>query len=250
MKKQEEKQIINIDEFDSTVSLYQLMPSSAGRGLSHLKLIVDSILNNPKKWSDKPMSLLILGKQETRTHARAFTRALGLESINESPAHLLNAPVTAMSEFMNPLISCDCFMISDVNLLLPSVMKVLYQSISKGKYSINSYGSTKEIVAVYNPVIMTASSIGRIPKYLKEKIDHIVTLEDYVDQQLELIVLQRLKYCQIDYEEEKVLSLLVAYGQEDLQMIIRLLKDSITVMLSDSRKVLTVADVKRVMGYS
>ena len=97
---------------------------------------------------------------------------------------------------------------------------------------------------------MTAQDISKIPKYFQESIEHIVRLEEYVEEQLKLIVLQRLKYCGIDYSEEKVLSLLVAYGYEDLHKIIRLLKSSITVMMSENRTVLKIDDVKKVMAYS
>ena len=67
-----------------------------------------------------------------------------------------------------------------------------------------------------------------------------LSLEDYTDQQLELVVLQRLKYSQVDYDDEKILWLVVEYGLKDLHKIIRLLKDAITIMLSEGRTVLTM----------
>ena len=253
MKKQKQKQLVNIDEFDSTVSLWQLLPSGAGRGLSHLKLIVDSVLNNKADKATKPFSLLVTGKQGTRTHARGFIRALGLEYINEMPAHLLQAPTDAIYDFFKPELFGDSYLISNIDTLYPAVLKTPYQIISKGKYIVIDYSrNIKEIYAVYRPLVMTTHNINKLPKYFLEKIDHIVKLEDYTDQQLELAVLQRLKYANIDYQEEKVLSLLVAYGHSKLYNIIRLLKSSITVMLSgsDSRKTLTVDDIKKVVAYS
>lgn len=251
MKKQEQKIITNIDEFDQTVSLYQLMPSGAGRGLSHLKIIVNSILNNPENKQRKPLSILITGKQGAKTHSRSFTRALGLETIKETPAQLLNAPPNAIHEFFNPLFLTQSYIVSNLDVLYPTVLRTLYEVISKGEYSGYDYNKrVKEVVRVYNPIILTASKENKIPKYFQDNIGHIVKLEDYCKAQLELIVLQRLKYAGIDYEEEKVLNLIVAYGYEDLHNIIRLLKSSITVMLAGSRKVLTVADVKKVMAFS
>ncbi len=225
------------------------MPSGAGRGLSHIKLIVDSILNNPKQESNKPLTLLITGKQGKRTHARSFIRALGLEFINESPAHLLQAQPSAISEFFDPLLLCESYIISDANLLSPSLLKILHQIMTIGKFSYNNhYNHCKEITAVYHPLIMTSQSKVKIPNYLIEKIDNLVELEDYTDQQLELIVLQRLKYANIDYDDEKVLEIIVEYGNKYLHQIIRLLKSAITVMLADSRRVLKVGDVDKVVG--
>ena len=88
-----------------------------------------------------------------------------------------------------------------------------------------------------------------LQKHIYTNIDHIVELDEYTDQQLELVVLQRLKYCQIEYQEEKVLWLIVEYGCKNLHKIIRLLKDAITIMLADSRTFLTTEDVKKVMSY-
>ena len=251
MKKQQKQEIISIDKFDDTVSLYQLISPGAGRGLSHLKIIVNSILHNPEQQQRKPLSLLIVGKQGLRTHARSFIRALGMENIKELPSQLLNAPPNAIHDYFNFFLPCQSFLISNIETLYPSVLKTIYEIMSEGKYEGYDYQRrAREEVAVYNPVVMTACDEKKIPKYFKEKIDHIVKMEDYLEDQLELIVLQRLKYAGLDYDEEKVLNLVVAYGHDNLHNIIRLLRSSITVMLAENRSVLKIDDVKKVMGYS
>ena len=250
MKKQQQKQIISIDQFDNEVSLYQLLSPGAGRGLSHLKTIVNSILHNPGHKQREPLSLLVVGEQGTRTHSRCFIRALGLESINEIPAKLLHSQINAVHEFFNPLFPAQSFLVSNIDALYPSVLKCLYEIISKGEYSYyNPQKRCKEVVAIYAPVVMTAQNKSKIPEYFKENIDHIVHVGEYSEQNLILVVLQRIKYCGFDYEEEKVLSMLVESGYEDLQQIIRLLKNSITMMMSENRSVLTVEDVKKIMGW-
>ena len=122
MKKQEEQnQIVSVDEFDETVSLFQLIPAGSGKGISHLKVIVDSIINSPGKQPRKPLSILLTGKQGLRTHGRSFIRALGIESINESPAQLLNSSMNAMHEFFNPSLLPDSYVISNINMLCPFI---------------------------------------------------------------------------------------------------------------------------------
>ncbi len=246
MKKTEIIKTRNLDEFD-TVSLYQLIPSGTGKAIKNLKLILDSILNNPEQEPRKPLSILITGKQGLKTHANSFLRAIGIESTNESPAQLFQASQVAMHEFFNPIVAVESHLISNIEKLSFANHRILYEILSKGKYSITSFSIGKELVGIYNPVIMTSHDISKVPKYIISKIDHIVSLEDYTTQQLELIVLQRIKYCQIDYEEG-VLKLLVESGAEMLDCIVRLLKNSITVMLADCRNILTVEDVKKVMG--
>jgi hypothetical protein len=169
----------------------------------------------------------------------------------ELPSHLLLSTASEIYNFFSPTRLCDSHIISYVSVLYPATLKTLYEIITTGKYSTYDYfKKTTEVVPVYKPIIMTTHAIKNVPNYFIEKIDHIIELESYTDQQLELIVLQRLKYCNLDYDEEKVLSLIVEYGLEKLEKIIRLLKSSITVMLADSRTTLTVDDVKSVMSYS
>ena len=251
MKKQKSKQIVNLDEFDSVISLWQLMPSGVGSGLKRLKIIIDSIHNNKIDNGVKPFSLLIAGKQGALTHARAFIRAMGLEYSHETPAPLLQTTQTEIFNFFHPTRCSDSYIISAISLLYPQTLKTLYEVVSDGQYSAyNNIKKTTELIPVYKPVIMTTHRLDKIPDYFKEKIDHIVKLEDYTDQQLELVVLQRLKYSQVGYDDEKVLWLVVEYGSKNLHQIIRLLKDAITIMLAGSRTVLSIEDVKKVMSLS
>lgn len=248
MKKQGQKQIVDLDQFDQTVSLWQLLPSGTGRGLKQIKTIVDSIHNSKVEHTLKPLSMLISGTQGTRTHARCFLRAIGLDYPLELPAHLLQATANEVFNFFSPTRLCDSYIISAISLLYPSVLKTPFEIISTGQYSIyNDVRKTTEVVPVFRPLIMTTYRKDDVPKYFQEKVDHIIELENYTKQQLELIVLQRLKYCNLDYEEEKVLELIVECGLKRLDHIIRLLKNVITVMLADSRTTLTVGDVMKVV---
>jgi hypothetical protein len=251
MKKQTQKQIVDLDEFDKTISLWQLIPSGEGRGLKRLKVIIDSLHNSRVQQTLEPFSLLIAGSQGTRTHARCILRALGLEFPLELPSSLVQSTANEVFNFFSPTRFSDSYIISAISLLYPSILKTLYEVISTGEFS--KYDNIKritEVVPVFRPIVMTTHVKDSVPSYFQEKIDHIVELEDYTDQQLLLIVLQRLKYCNLDYKEEKVLKLIVEHGMEKLHTTIRLLKNAITVMLADSRTTLTVEDVKNVMSYS
>jgi hypothetical protein len=250
MKKQKEKQVKSLDDFDETVSLHQLLPSGTGKGLKKLKTITDSILNSKVEQSLKPLSLLICGKQGVRTHARSFLRSIGLETPLELPAPLFQSTFTEVFNFFNHDRFCDSYIISSFSLLFPSVLITPYQIITTGQLSYNdTVKKCSGIVAVYRPLIMTTHNKDKVPKYFQQKIDHIVELEDYTTQQQELIILQRLKYANLDYQEEKVLQLIVEYGMEHLDIMIRLLKSAITVMLADSRTILTVKDVEKAVTF-
>ncbi len=117
MKKQKEKQIVDLDQFDQTVSLWQLLPSGTGRSTKKLKVIIDSLHNSPVEQSRKPFSLLISGKQGTRTHARSFLRALGLDHPLELPTQLLQSTYSEVFHFFSPTRMCDSYIISSCSLV-------------------------------------------------------------------------------------------------------------------------------------
>ena len=181
MKKQEQKQIVSVDEFDRTVSLYQLIGAGAGRGLMHLKCIVDAVHNTSEPDITRPISLLIVGKQGKRTHGRAFLRALGLEHINEMPAQLLQASASAMPEFFSPFLLCDSFLVSNIEVLYPAVLKTLYEIITDGQYfGYDHSKKTRQVVPVpiHYPIVMTThKEEDKLPQYFTQRIDHIVKLE-------------------------------------------------------------------------
>ena len=58
-----------------------------------------------------------------------------------------------------------------------------------------------------------------------------------------MIILQRLKYAKIDYENEYILQDIVRYGKNNLKKSIRFLKCCIAVMQSQGRQKLNVEDV-------
>lgn len=248
-KEQKQKEILNLDQFDQTVSFWQLIRSGAGRGQKRLEFIIDSILNGQMERSNRPLSLLISGNQGCRTHARSFLRGIGLEHPNEMPANVLQLSPYEMYSFFGSS-QCDSYIISSISLLYPGALKFPYEVITKGYYS-TYYTNTKatEIVPVIMPLIMTTHNLANVPKYFLEKIDHVIEIEDYSDTQLELIILQRLKYCNLDYKEEKVLTLIRDYGAGNLIKMIRVLKSAITVMLADGRTTLTFDDIQKVMSY-
>ena len=194
--------------------------------------------------------MLIVGEQATRTHARCFLRALGYDNTHELPANLVQTTSTEIYSYFNPNRSCDSYIISSASLLFSSSMKTIYEIITTGKFSYqNNITKSIETGFVVKPIILTAKTKEQIPVFLREKLNYIVELGEYTQQQLQLIVLQRLKYANIDYEDEEVLQLIVEYGVGNLHDIIRILKDAIAVMLADSRTTLTVEDVKQVLMF-
>ena len=244
MKKQKEQLTIDLDSFDD-VSLYQLIPSGRGMGQSLLKTIVDSVHNGNAKLN----SLLIAGKEGLQTHSSAFIRAMGFETFDQIDGSLLQH-ISGLHNFF-----CgeenEAHIISNIE-KLPHVAQLHVSNILKKKKfcPYNYLKEGQDIFDVCGLVVMTSREIKKIPEPVLDAIDHIVQLEDYTPQQLELIVLQRCKYAHVEIENDNILKDIVKYGRNNLKQSIRFLKTCIAVMLAGGRRELLQEDVLKATRLS
>ena len=240
MKKQERQQTIDLDTFDD-VSLWQMMPSGTGRGKSLLRVIVDSVFNGNAKLN----SLLIAGKDGLQTHGSAFIRALGIENYNQIDGSLLNSSSGLVQFFCSE--NNEAYLVTNSEKLVPAIQRPIVSILKKQKFSL--YNFLKEGADVFDVpgfVVMTSRDIEKVAEPVLERIDHIVELEDYTPQQLELIVLQRLRYAHIEMENDNILQDIVKYGRNNLKQSIRFLKTCIAVMLAGGRRELLQEDIQKV----
>ena len=241
MKKQQVKQpVIDLDTFQD-VSLYQLIPSGQGFGQAMLKIFVDSVLNG----NGKLTSLLITGKEGLATHASAFLRALGIDNYNQIDASMLYNNHDLYIFFCAQIY--QGYIITNVENVMPTSQFHLCEILKKQVFSPYNYMAKEiDIHDVPGLVIMTAKDRKKVPKSVIDCIDYVVELEDYsIPEQLELIILQRLKYAHIDYEDECVLQEIVKYGRNNLNQGIQFMRYCVAVMQSEGRNKLLKEDVIR-----
>ena len=238
MKKQQKQQdVVDLDSFDD-VSLFQMIPSGSGMGLSHLKTLVDSVHNGRAKLN----SLLLTGKEGLQTHSSAFIRALGIENYNQIGSSLLLSPPSLHPFFCQG--SYQAFIISNCEKLVPVVQTPIYHVLTKQQFGLYNYHTgSPDIYPVPGLVLLTTKNSKKVPAPIANAVNHSVQLEDYTAEQLELVILQRLKYAKIDYENEYILQDIVRYGHNNLRQSIRFLKCCIAVMQSQGRQKLDVEDV-------
>lgn len=245
MEKQQDKQIIDLDEFDSVCSLWQLIPAGSGAGLKKLKLITESILNSQiDKESPKPLSLIISGKYGKRTHGRCWLRTLGITDIREIAASTI-VDQYALEEFFHSSTPDTGFIISNAYNLKDQLTKSLYQILNEGmlyRYNLNTF--QKSSIPVVGTVVMTTLNTKYINWDLKESFSHQVEIEEYDSTQIQLLCLQRLLYSKIGRESDKVLELLTSL-RKTFPSIISLLKNSVLIMLSEGDKVLKVEHIEK-----
>jgi hypothetical protein len=233
------QQTIDLDTFDD-VSLFQMIPSGSGMGLASLKTLIDSVLNGRAKVS----SLLITGKIGLTTHASAFLRALGIDNINQTYSAMLQNNHEFYTFFCTE--QNDGYIINSIENIGTSTQYHLCNILKKQQFSPYNYMERKhDSYDVSGLVVMTSRDLKKVPESIVKSSQHIVVIEDYSVENLELVILQRLKYANIDYEDEYILSDIVRYGEENLQKSIWFLRTCIAVMQSQGRQTLLKEDVIR-----
>jgi hypothetical protein len=242
MKKIEEKRIADLSEFDNEVSLYQMIPSGSGRGLSLLKKIVDYI------HTAKPFrlpSILIVGAQGARTHARAFLRALAFEDVRETDGLLMQPCSALIDYFRNP--SPDTgYIIAGAHNLDKLVQPLMIDILANQKFNMyNFVRESKETYCVQGLLVMTSRAINLIPPPMRQMFDYQVEIEPYTFQQKILAVLQRLRYCSLGYESEQVLEEITLRGDGVLRKMVQLIQICITLISTDGRTEIGLKDVKK-----
>ena len=239
MKKQTKQQpVIDLDTFED-VSLFQMIPSGQGFGQSMLKIFVDSVLNG----SGKLTSLLIVGKAGLTTHSFAFLRALGIDNINQTYAAMFSVPHDIYTFFCTE--PCDGYIINNIHNIGNSAQYYLCQILKEQEFSPYNYMEQKhDTYDVSGIVVMTTRDLKKVPEQIVKNV-YVVEIENYTAPQLELVILQRLKYAKIDYEDESVLQEIVKYGNNELDKSIRFMRCCVAVMQSQGRQVLLKEDVIR-----
>ena len=236
---QKQHHTVDLDSFEY-VSLYQLIPSGTGMGQSHLKTLVDSVHNG----SANIKSLLISCKEGARVHGSAFIRALGIDNYNQIDGSMLN-PAAGLHQFF-AVRKHEAHLITNADELSQLVQLPICNILTNQQFSLYNYlKQGPDIFAVHGLVVMTTNNIKKVPDPILSCFSHIVELEDYTPTQLELIILQRLKYAHIEHKNDCILKNIVRYGNNNLAQSIRFLRLCIAVMQADGRQVLIPTDVMK-----
>jgi len=247
MQKPTRKIVRHIDEFEETVSLYQLIPAGQGKGITFLKKLVDQVHND--SFSKVPLyrtpSVLICGKEGKGLISKTYLRALGVEKIVEIEASFIEGESYLLA-FLHGS-NCNAgFIIHHIDKLNDGLRNYIWEVVKHRKFSMyNFLNHFKENHSVRGFLVLTSGDKKKVHKAIIDAVDFIVELENYTQQQLELIVLQRLKFAGLNYENEEVLKEIIEYGNGQLRHTIKFLKDCYTVIRADGRDKLMLSDIQR-----
>jgi hypothetical protein len=237
---QKNEQIIKtIDDFEIDATLWNIFTGGSGKALILLKKIVDSV-----QWQkvDKMPSILLYGDEGKQLLVQAFCNSLAIDDITEFEAKYFDVNSIEFLFETKP----HNLLIKNIESLSPYNEPYIWQCLKNSHFQKYDH-STRGISYIYcNLIILTASNIDSVPSQLLNLVDYKIKVERFTAEQLELLILQRLKYLNIstsDSETNKILKQIVEIGM-DLKNTIGLLKRCITVMHSEGRDNLTLKDVE------
>ena len=197
-------------------------------GQSLLKTYVDAVLNGRAKLN----SLLIVGRNGLQSHASAFLRALGIDYYNQIDAAMIQ------SVFDLHVFLCgenyEGYVISNVEKMAIDAQKHLNTVLMKQQLKPYNYMEQKhDYFDVPGTVVLTSKKSKKIAGPILDSINHTVELENYTTDQLQLIILQKLKYANIGYGDKAILKNIVRYGQNDLKKSIKFMRCCVAVMQAE-----------------
>jgi hypothetical protein len=243
MKQQENRGIIDLAEFDATVSLWQLTPAEDGRALTLLRQLVDHIiLNRPER---KP-SLLITGYEGKKTLAMCFLRALGIEDIKTIPANLLQ-PTTGVINFFSGSHADKAFVICDAEYLMNSVKLNVYQAVESRQFNVYNYlKEGEDSFPVDGLIILTAIHKDQVPSPILKHVDYLADIGIYTIEQRLQIIKQRLTYAGVTCKSQDALWTIVKTGKGRLHEIIPFLRICLMRLALEGRSNLRREDIEQV----
>lgn len=240
MKKTQQQQQYKYEEFDEHVSLYNCIPAGAGHSLVLLRKIIEGIQSG--NFNRNP-SLIIVG-ENAREMAVATANALCSPDIREIDSKLLFTTKNQMDFFSDSSyevvhIICN---VSKIGLS----ESVLWQFIKNREYKFQMMDRSVQSIFCHGLIILTADEVKSIPSTLIQAVDFKATQEQFTQDQLELLVHQRLKFCGIDYlDDGKLLKLIVELGHSKLYLINYLLKICILLAQTEHNNNLSLRTVQR-----
>jgi len=250
VKKTANENIISIDKFEEHVHLWNLLSPGSGKAIVLLRRIVDAYhTDNYTHKSNTYPTILIVGKEGTRCHAKALMNSFVFETIRECRGSYLECGINSKHFFLAS--TCEtAHLLTNVEEVGSYVESVLWRYL---KFRHCEYFDparrTCDDIYLNGLLVMTASDMAKVPKPIASAAHYVINLEAYTAEQLRLLLHQRLSVSQTKYAGESVLAYIVENSDGTVRDCIQVLKLAHLFMRSDGRKELLLRDVKKAVHF-
>jgi hypothetical protein len=242
MKQQERQTISHINSFNDEVSIYKVLFQD--RTTTLLKKIVEQISNDRFDGNRaKYPSILLIGNSSKKLLAEALCNTICF-NYEEIQGDLLGQGGQTNTLYENAPRE-TLFHISLADKLSNYSISSLFRFLRQGYVLCrNPFTRESEMVHTMGKMfVFSAKTVENMNADLRKIIDHHCYLSDYNDEQLRVIVSQRLHWCNIEYNEQ-VPVVIVEHSQGSISNCINLLKTIYCIIRAGCKSKIEVDDVE------
>ncbi|MCK4887739.1 MAG: hypothetical protein KAS96_10145 [Planctomycetes bacterium] len=209
-----------------------------GSAVETLRKLVDAYYSNHRL---KIPRVLICGKNNKSTMAHAFCNSIICKKVTYIESEFLDAPINSKYIFENNPEE-KAVIVGNIENLTRNAVSTIWQYLAFGKCYYNTFQKNDwEIIHYDGVIILTAREKKLVPKEILKQIDIVVEVEEHQAFEIRQILEQKLKYMQIESEQESLNLLLNSC--EKLEKM-KLFKLGLISMMSDGRERLLKSDIE------
>lgn len=239
--KNTKQQVYKFEEFNEHVSLWNMIPAGDGASLVLLRKILDGIQSGA---FNRAPSIFIIG-EGADIYALALANSLCSGNVRHIEGRYLTGTNDQVSFWGDSLF--DTVHIINEPQTTGLNESVIWHILKNRVCKFRSFDRNNvQYIHVNGTIILTATDLKRIPSQLIRASNFKVIIDSYTQQQLELIVHQRLNFCGVDYgDNEDILKSIIEYGNGNLNLILDFLKVCILMIQSEGEEKLNLKLIER-----
>ena len=241
---QKQQEQYKFEEFEQHVNLYNFIPAGDGKSIVLLRNIAEA---SQAGHFDKNPSILISGIG-AEALALAFANTVCSDDIRQCDARCFMGTKEMIyfyheSRFDSVHIISNIDKTSSDNIVWNFIKHKVY------KFSLSFDGRLSEYVYLNGHLILTATDIKKVSQPIIDALDFKVVVDPYTEEQLEMIIKQRLKFCGIRYDAE-VITAMLEYFCGGLKGIIEVLRICVLLASQEGKYKLTQEHVEKAVGMA
>ncbi len=234
------------EEFDQHINLFNIVSAGNGKSITLLRNIAEASLSD---YFDKKPSILIVGEDASNL-AVAFGNTILADDIRQCDARCFMSTKELIyfygeSKFDTIHIITNIEKMSNDNIVWNFLKHRVY------RFSLSYDGQLSEYVHLNGHLILTANDVKKVSQSIIDTVGFKVVLEHYTQEQLEMIVRQRLRFCSIDFgNDNEVITTILEYACGGIARIIEILRICVLLVQQEGKNCLTLDIVQKAVNLA
>lgn len=242
---QQQQEQYKFEEFEEYINLYTIVPAGKGDSLTLLQFLADQIQGG--HFSKNP-SIIIAGEGAS-TLAIAMANSIFSQDVRHYDANCIQG-TRELIHFYGESKLDSVHIISNIEKL--GNENILWNFLTHRVYRFcaNYDGQLSEYIYLNGVIILTAKDITKVREYIIDAANFKVVLEPYSQEQLEMIIRQRLKFSGIYEQNKEVIMTIFEYSYGSLKRIIEILRICVMLVSQEGKDCLTLELLQKAVNMA